>query len=137
MVLESVEMHLRSDKSEMLGETKQLTVEHIMPKNWTKNWPLPPDTADGIAAEKRGKMIETIGNLTLTTNKLNASLSDAPWDEKRRTLEQHSTLVLNKRLRDDAPGVWAETTIEARSNDLAQIITQIWPSADEFTAASS
>ena len=137
MILEAVETGLRSERSEDLVETKKLTVEHIMPKNWGKNWPLLADISDGIASEKRGKMIETIGNLTLTTNKLNASLSDGPWDEKRRTLDQHSTLFLNKTLLDDAPDFWDEAAIEERSNDLAQIVMQIWPAAETFIAISA
>ena len=71
-----------------------------------------------------------IGNLTLTTAKLNTKLSNNPWDEKRRTLDNHSSLFLNRQLLSDAPDVWDEVAIEKRSSDLAKIVMQIWTSAE-------
>ena len=134
MVLEAIEMSLRSEKSEPLGAMDRLTVEHIMPQEWERHWELPADVSDKSEAEAvRNETIETIGNLTLTTDKLNASLSNGPWNEKRETLNKHSTLFLNKTLLEDAPNVWDEAAIKKRSRDLAKIIMQIWPSADEFT----
>ena len=134
MILEAIEMSLRSDKSEKLLETKKLTVEHIMPKEWVQNWPPPADGTDGV--EERKEAIETIGNLTLTTNKLNVSLSNGPWHEKQKTLDNHSSLLLNKQLLNGAPDVWDELAIIERSQGLADRIIQIWSSADEFTATS-
>ena len=138
MILEAIETNLRSEKSEPLGETEKLTVEHIMPKRWEKNWPITTDASDEVEAERiRNEAIETIGNLTLTTDKLNSSLSNGQWVVKRKALENHSTLFLNKTLLYNATDVWDEAAIAKRSSDLAKIITQIWPSADEFTAISS
>ena len=136
MVLEAAEMYLRGDKAEPLGETKKLTVEHIMPEKWQQNWPLLPDKDETEATYDRNDAVKLIGNLTLTTRKLNAKLSNNPWSEKRKTLGNHSTLFLNKQLLNGAPNVWDEAAIEKRSSDLAKIIMQIWPSADEFTATS-
>ncbi len=134
MVLEAVEMSLRTDRSEPLVETKKLSVEHIMPKDWVKNWPPPADAVNGV--ELRKEAIETIGNLTLTTNKLNASLSNGPWHEKQKKLNNHSSLFLNKQLLNGAPDVWDEAAIQERSKYLAKIIMEIWPSADKFTEPS-
>lgn len=130
MVLEAVEMSFRSDKSEPLGATDKLTLEHIMPQRWAEHWPLPADTDDDETTRK--ETIENIGNLTLTTDKLNASLSDGPWIEKRQTLKNHSSLFLNKELLEDAPVVWDESAIRKRSECLAEKILQIWPSADKL-----
>ena len=137
MVLEAIEVRLRSEKSEPLGATNKLTVEHIMPESWGRNWPLPADASDKVEVEMaRNETIKTIGNLTLTTDRLNASLSNGPWGEKRKTLNKHSSLFLNKKLLDHAPDVWDEAAIEKRSSHLAKIIVQIWPSAETFTATS-
>jgi hypothetical protein len=130
-------MSLRSDKSEPLGATNKLTVEHIMPQKWEKHWPIPTDDLDNtVAEEAREKAIKNIGNLTLTTHKLNASLSNGPWSEKRETLDKHSSLFLNKRLLENAPNHWNEAAIQERSEYLAKIIIQIWPSADRFAKRS-
>ena len=121
MVLEAIEMNLRSEKSEPLGATDRLTVEHIMPEKWEKNWPLTADVSDEVEAERiRNEAIATIGNLTLTTSKLNIALSNSPWSVKRRELGNHSTLFLNKQLLNGAPNVWNEATIRRRSHDLAK-----------------
>ncbi len=132
MVLEAVETYLRGDKAEPLGDTDKLTVEHIMPEKWQQNWPLPPDKDETEATNDRDEVVKLVGNFTLTTAKLNAKLSNNPWNEKRKTLDDHSSLFLNKTLLEGAPDVWDEAAIEKRSGDLAKIIMQIWPSADNF-----
>jgi uncharacterized protein with ParB-like and HNH nuclease domain len=136
MILEAIEMTLRSDKSESFGATDKLTVEHIMPQKWEKNWPLPSDKDETEATDERNKAVKSIGNLTLTTAKLNATLSNNSWSKKRKTLGEHSTLFLNKTLLDGAPDVWDEASIKQRSCDLAERIMQIWPSAEKFTPTS-
>ena len=138
MVLEAVEMYLRSDAVEPLGDTTKLTVEHVMPQKWeANNWQLPPNKDEAEAIYDRDNAIKLIGNLTLTTAKLNTKLSNNPWSEKQRTLNNHSSLFLNRQLLNGAPDVWDEAAIQERSECLAKIIGQIWPSADEFIAASA
>ena len=138
MVLEAVERNLKSGKSEPLGATDRLTVEHIMPEKWEKNWPLPANVSDEVEGERiRNEAIATIGNLTLTTRKLNSTLSNSPWSVKREELNKHSTLFLNRQLLNDAPNDWDEASIQRRSEHLAEIIAQIWPSPGEFTATSA
>ena len=128
MVLEAIEKHLRGDKAEPLLDTAKLTVEHVMPRKWQTNWALPP----GQDEDDREWAIKLIGNLTLTTAKLNPKLSNNSWDQKRKTLDDHSSLFLNKQLLKAAPDVWNEKAIEGRSSDLAKIIMQIWQSAETF-----
>lgn len=72
---------------------KRLNVEHVLPQSWEANWPLPPE-ADETALLKRQDAIHRLGNLTLTTVKLNSSLSHNPWEKKRLDLKQHSLLRL-------------------------------------------
>ena len=132
MVLEAIEMHLRSDKTEGLPKSR-LTLEHIMPQSWERNWPL--ESHDEEARVARDQAIKEIGNLTLTTNKLNASLSNGPWDKKRDTLEKHTTLRLNWELLSGPPEVWDESSIPKRSEQLAKLIAEIWPLADKLAPA--
>ncbi len=132
MVLEAIELGLRTDKSESVIGTGGLTLEHIMPKAWDeKNWPLVSDNLSE-ARERRNEAVKELGNLTLVTQKLNSSISNGPWPEKKGNLHQHSTLFLNKILLDDAPDNWDEDAILERSRLLARQIIRIWPHADQL-----
>ena len=140
MVLEAIEVFIRSDVAEPLGSTNELTVEHIMPVQWQQHWPLPEPTDSSIEDEVlriRSDAIESIGNLTLTTSRLNSRLSNGPWARKREALMNHSSLFLNRNLLQNAPEVWDEDVITERSEYLAEIICQIWPYADRFTESAA
>ena len=131
MVLEAIESHLRSDKTEAMSQGP-LTREHIMPESWQRNWPLPDGANGEEAIQARDQAVKQLGNLTLVTGKLNSSLSNAPWDQKRETLANHTTLRLNWKLLEDKPELWNEETIGERSLRLAQIAKEIWPSANNI-----
>ena len=135
MVLEAVEMYLRGDYAEPILDTAKLTVEHVMPVKWHQHWALPPDKDETEAIDDREQAIKLIGNLTLVTGKLNGRLKNNSWDEKRKTLGNHSSLFLNNQLLSDAPGVWDEAAIEKRSSDLANILIEIFPSAETLLPA--
>jgi hypothetical protein len=133
MVLEAIEDHLRGwcDGKVPLGEERvargKLHIEHVMPRKWELHWPHAEDAAGAI---ERDRLIQTIGNLTLLTGRLNAKVSNGPWlgDEgKRHGLEAHDVLMLNRKLVDVAKEAWTDAAIRARSDDLASIIIQIWP----------
>ena len=133
MVMDAIEIGLRSDLVEPLGDTSKLTVEHIMPQKWEANWPLPlnvPSRAD--AEDLRNEAIKAIGNLTMTSGKLNGRLSNGSWYEKRGTLDQHTSLFINKHLLNNAPDVWNEEAIWDRSRELAKMVVEIWPSGERI-----
>ncbi len=117
--------------SSLLGQTKNLTLEHVMPRQWQQNWPLPSPASQEMR-DRRDDRVHFLGNLTLTTNSLNSSLSNGPWEEKRAALDNHSTLLLNKRLLTAYHGDWDEDSIEARSHDLASRVIDIWKPAQYF-----
>ena len=129
MVLEAIESQLRSDKSEVMGEVR-LTREHIMPGSWQRNWPLPDDANGEEETDARDEAVKELGNLTLVTGRLNASLSNAPWCEKKEILSKHTTLRLNWELLEDPPDTWNEQTIRERSRRLAEVAAEIWPNAN-------
>ena len=133
MVLLAIEESLRSDKAETIGDTKNFTLEHIMPQQWETHWPLSGGMQEGIdQKERRDNAVKEIGNLTLVTQKLNSGLSNGPWEDKRKALHEHSSLFLNKTLLDAAPEKWVENTIRERSNMLADRVLRIWPHADSI-----
>jgi hypothetical protein len=76
--------------------------------------------------------INRLGNLTLVTQLLNASLSNASWlssptslVSKRNELMKRSVLLINQHLcqHDD----WNEELIDARGADLTDRILRTWP----------
>ena len=129
-ILEGVEGRLRSSgKSEDLDVPKNLTIEHVMPVGWgTDEWPLPAEVETVQATYQRNTLIHTIGNLTLTTQKLNSSLSNSPWDAKRSELLKHATLLLNNELTISA--TWNEDSIRDRSQRMARLVSEVWPGPD-------
>ena len=139
LVLEGIERQLRIEshgKVEQLDVPQGLSIEHVMPRSWKENWPLPYD-ADESAAIDRSRLIETLGNLTLTTQKLNSSLSNAPWVQtdgnakspaKRETLDKHSVLYLKAGVVEHE--TWDEDRIRKRGRRLADIICRAWPGPD-------
>ena len=131
MVLEAIETQLRSDKTEALGQ-ERLTREHVMPESWQRNWPLPDGLDEEEAVLARDQAVAELGNLTLVTGKLNASLSNAPWEQKAEALSKHTTLRLNWELLDPRPEVWDEATIRERSGQLARVAMEVWPFADNI-----
>ena len=120
MVFEAIEKHVSSKFAEPLGDTKKLTVEHILPQ---KGW-------RGNTEDDQEDIVKFIGNLTLASKRLNSAMSNKSWEYKKKALYQHSRLYLNKELLDNAPEVWDETAIVKRSEQLAQAIVEIWPHAD-------
>lgn len=97
------------------------SVEHMMPKNWNKNWKTLPD---GITKEVRSGKLLTLGNLTLIQGKLNSSLRDSSWSKKRAKLKDYSTL---KQTTDYLTiENWTESEIDKRTENLFKIAEQIW-----------
>lgn len=114
-----------------------LTIEHVMPQSWRTYWGSDIDGNED-AARLRDRAVQTLGNLTLLTSKLNPAAAHYSWlsspdgaggasPNKRDILHEHTTFLLNKRLLDAHPGRWTEKDIEARSVALAEQITRIWP----------
>lgn len=132
MVLEAIEDHLRGWKngSQGLGGERvprgKLHIEHVMPRKWQTNWPLP----EGDGEAERDQRLHTLGNLTLLTAKLNSKVSNGPWTGvggKREGLEKHDVLLLNRDLLKTAPDQWTDMAIQDRTKTLIEIILQIWP----------
>lgn len=133
LILQGIEGELRTAMSETQAVPRNLHIEHIMPQGWQIHWQLPNDTEDRErATSRRNNLIHSIGNLTLVNQRLNAGLSNAPWDQKRETLGRHSVLFLNKTLIENAPQVWDESTIAERATKLHQAAIKVWPHATAF-----
>ena len=125
MVLEAFELHLRSSYAERFKGGEELTIEHVLPQEWAEHWPLA--LGDTERADRRNALMHTLGNLTLTTDRLNTAMSNQAWNEKRRRLDGHSTLALNDELLREAGQVWNVEAIEARAERMAEWAESLWP----------
>ena len=106
-----------------------VTIEHIAPQSWKSHWAtvFNFDDSDEDAGRISG-LVHRIGNLTVVS--YNSELSNSPWSEKKKLLEQDN-LELNRRLLDDMKGeVWNEAEIDRRSTQLAGYVNRIWPHAE-------
>ena len=132
LILEGIEGLLRSSpKTDDQSVPRDLTIEHAMPQSWAQNWPVPDDDEKEERTRQRNRLVHTIGNLTLINGRLNASLSNAAWESKRKTLARHSTLLLNHRLLEESEGAdWDEDFIQARSLRMAKLVAEVWPGPD-------
>lgn len=126
-VLSEVERAKRSHKSEDIALPSKLEVEHIMPQSWHAHWPLPDDPE---LAQQRNAHINLLGNLTLVTGALNASMSHGAWLTKKEALEEHSLLILNRELVKGP--AWNERSIEARGSSITELLLAIWRGPQHF-----
>jgi hypothetical protein len=140
--LVGLENHLRTRRTEPLavlsrGDSR-MNVEHVMPQTWEPNWPLPAHRdVDPLA--RRENAVHRLGNLTLTTVKLNSALSNNPWTVKRPDLQRHSLLLLTTASVLSPPegasgwteNAWAEgwdeDRIDLRGLYLAHHALRAWP----------
>ncbi|RVY54325.1 DUF262 and DUF1524 domain-containing protein [Helicobacter pylori] len=101
--------------------TKECTIEHIMPQTLTEEWER--DLGENFQAI-HDKYLHTIGNLTLTG--YNEKYSNNSFQEKRDMENgfKQSPLKLNQSLKDLE--VFGEKEIEKRANDLADWALKIW-----------
>ena len=139
MVLEVVEEELRTTKSEGRGVPPELTIEHIMPRSWRGVWPQ-PETGLGPESpeERRDRLLDSLGNLTLVNQPLNSAMSNGPWPSKRKGLAGHSTLFLNKDLLEHSRDqTWDEEAIRARATRLHRAFVRAWPYSTDIGNGST
>lgn len=131
LVLEGIEEQLRAPLAEDTEVPKNLTIEHVMPQGWRDRWEPPLATeVPGEAEAQRDRLLHTVGNLTLVTQRLNSTLSNAPWAEKSGTIAKYSILRLKESVTSEE--VWDEETIRERSRYLAKVAAEVWPHADRI-----
>jgi hypothetical protein len=139
MVLEAVEDYERGWRGSNTGlggervARGQYVIEHVMPRKWQPHWPLPP----GQTSAGRDAIVDTLGNLTLLTGRLNSKISNAAWSVphgKRDALQEHDVLILNRRLLAKAGDQWGDALIRERTEKLIDAITDVWPVPSGYKA---
>jgi hypothetical protein len=132
MLLEAIEDHRRGwtaqrpmhEQPVIRGTT---TIEHIMPQEWSLNWP----GADGEnRSRQRDALVQTLGNLTLLTQSLNSRVSNGPWQGakgKHAELRKNTSLLLTREVVELGVHGWTEDFIKERTERMIDDILEIWP----------
>ena len=130
-----------------LQYNSSMTLEHVMPQAWEKNWPITqpqvvnPEDGTPIndlleARQSRATAIYEIGNMALLSSKLNSTIRDGSIREKidgKNNKPGVATLAsqihYTKEVIDKVQGngyVWNEKTIRDRTNKLTEEFLAIW-----------
>lgn len=131
MVLAAIDRAMRSTKQEAITIDGPLTVEHVLPQSWEPPaWPEPPEPeasseSDETAIERRGRLLHSMGNLTLLTQALNSAVSNGPYADKRPEIASQSALRLNTYFQEAL--TWDEEVIQSRGRLLLEQAKKIWP----------
>jgi hypothetical protein len=132
VLLQAIEDCYRGYASDGLSKTgirvqrDMQQVEHILPRDWRSHWPV----ADPAAEADRENHIHRLGNLTLLTASLNASVSNGAWlgeKGKRAALNRHDVLLMNRTIFDRSAAGWNETLIDERTDELTRALLETWP----------
>ncbi|WP_420416098.1 DUF262 domain-containing protein [Pacificispira sp.] len=142
-ILREIESAERTSLSEDVEVKSWLTIEHVMPQSWLNSWPLadgrtvttemhwaarndvlPTSGSTNEKIRNRDRLINTIGNLTLLTRQLNSSVSNGPFDAKRKEIVEQSALAMNRYF-NHVPD-WDEERIVTRGEHLFKHALNTW-----------
>lgn len=128
-VLYLIEAQLNNDSNATsVRGLNSYSLEHLMPKKWKPNlWPLIRDYSE----EDRNYRLKTLGNLAILPTKLNTSISNKAWAEKKKGSAKKGGLdefakglvTLTDALKCQE---WNELKIISRANWLCDMAKQIW-----------
>jgi len=107
-----------------------LSVEHVMPQTPTADWRA--ELAAGLSPGERlstthNNLVDTLGNLTLATYKLNSAMSNRSFREKKSALRRKGggQILLTQQV--TSKRAWRPETIRKRSKALVELIIENWP----------
>ena len=142
-VLEAIERQKRQKFHETNKLNTDLSIEHILPSDWEDHWPLsdgerptreenwlaifaPHENSTRVGQiVRRRRLLNTFGNLTVLTKPLNSSVRNGPFSVKRKALNDHSLLVMNREIAEEED--WGEDQIEMRGLKLFDVARYLWP----------
>lgn len=117
-------------------------LEHIMPQKWETNWkdvPYVDENGNALpdndeSKSKRYEKIYSLGNMTLLSGRLNASISNDTFKKKmegngkKKGVKDYSSLSITKEVVEiyDNNKIWNEKTISDREKDLADEVVVLW-----------
>ena len=143
-ILETIERAKHTTLTEDIEIKSELSIEHLMPQEWMKNWPLlgmegkaeqefSPELSNQVRS--RNFAVNLLGNLTLLTQRLNSTVSNGPFSDKFKAIKANTALALNRELADVTH--WDEAAIQERGESLFELARSIWapPQREEIERA--
>ena len=142
LILERLELDLRTKKTENMEIPSGLQIEHVLPQKWSAFWPLkgeqyiPANVVEypflakddlvefGEAIRLRNTFLHTLGNLTLLNKYLNPAASNGSFEVK---LIEYKNSVLRLNRYFESESVWNEEAITRRGKFLGEMFCKIWP----------
>jgi hypothetical protein len=128
MILRAINDALTTDLTEKGIALRTLHIEHVMPQSWQAFWAAPtarPGESPAETLARRTRNIHSLGNLTLLTQKLNQTVSNGPYHDKRSRITENSALRLNAYFQTQ--DFWDDDTILRRGEALFEIAKEVWP----------
>lgn len=124
-VLAGLELGMRQTDELVLGSGKKVQLEHIYPQT-----PQP-----GLRLDNHSGLINRIGNQTLLDHRLNASIKNGTFGDKKENAYSSSELLITRELNQITGSVWGADQILERQRVLAQRAAGVWRFDDaEFAA---
>ncbi|MEO7203194.1 MAG: DUF262 domain-containing protein [Candidatus Tumulicola sp.] len=135
-ILSALELALMTKFDEGSSIPDNLTIEHVLPEQWTNNYPLPDGTfassdfTTGMSEAQMQLVREaealkhTLGNLTLLTAALNPSVGNGSFEKKRNHFK-HSLLKMNQDIAAELS--WSADQIRKRAANLFESAITVWP----------
>jgi uncharacterized protein with ParB-like and HNH nuclease domain len=137
MVLGAIDDRLRAEDPHAPAaqfDYDNLQIEHVMPRSWPAQWPLPSDMSgdpaeEAIARLQRDAAVHRIGNLTLVTPAFNRDVSNSGWSTKRPEFAKQPLKITSLVVQD----TWDEDRITTRATELAAVACRVWRSSSSAT----
>ncbi len=119
-ILAEINDHLEKDPEHRVAdESGRVTVEHILPKNPSKDWKGAIPAGDEFT-----NYVDLIGNLSLLEKGKNRGLANAAFIDKRDKGFKTSKLALNRYF--DKKTSWTHVDIQERCANLAKTAKVVW-----------
>lgn len=127
LILRWIEESLRDHEDQL---DTALTVEHVMPRDFTSEWLAETRRSSGLSAKEaraeHSRLVDTLGNLTLCSQAKNSKMSNKSFADKKQILHRlgsgmHLTKEITKKHH------WGPGDIRARSQLMADRIIANWP----------
>jgi hypothetical protein len=98
------------------NETEEINLEHVLPENPEDNWP-------EVDADTAAALHTRIGNMVLLQAKMNSTIGNSPFEEKKKVFEK-SSYILTAQVGRSAS--WGKDEIDARQKKLAALAVKTW-----------
>lgn len=121
-ILSQIEKFLSEGVNEIVDDTKNVNLEHVLPKNPSSGW---SSTIKGLDKEEIQEYTYRIGNLALTSSANNKGLGAKDFITKKEFLFKKEIRIATTLLINDY-SEWNVDSIDDRQKKLADYAVKVW-----------